>query len=121
MTDLSNSPATTGTGTGLTMKRLFTTPGVHLRGQHVQRATQSQRVLHLLPAHVHRPAQQQLVHDRPAVDLQHVDGDDVDAEPGEHGRHTCQGAGLVDQLHTHPQGLHAASVLGRCVVPVSRR
>jgi ribonucleoside-diphosphate reductase alpha chain len=29
MTDLSNSPATTGTGTGLTMKRLFTTPGVH--------------------------------------------------------------------------------------------
>ena len=29
MTDLSNSPAITGTGTGLTMKRLFTTPGVH--------------------------------------------------------------------------------------------
>ena len=29
MTDLSNSPATTGTGTGLTMQRLFTTPGVH--------------------------------------------------------------------------------------------
>ena len=29
MTDLSNSPATTGTGAGLTMKRLFTTPGVH--------------------------------------------------------------------------------------------
>ena len=29
MTDLSNSPATTGTGSGLTMKRLFTTPGVH--------------------------------------------------------------------------------------------
>ncbi|MFM1965325.1 MAG: hypothetical protein RL134_1050 [Actinomycetota bacterium] len=29
MTDLSNSPATTGTGTGLTMERLFTTPGVH--------------------------------------------------------------------------------------------
>ena len=29
MTDLSSSPATTGTGAGLTMKRLFTTPGVH--------------------------------------------------------------------------------------------
>ena len=29
MTDLSSIPATTGTGTGLTMKRLFTTPGVH--------------------------------------------------------------------------------------------
>ena len=29
MTDLSNSPASTGTGTGLTMQRLFTTPGVH--------------------------------------------------------------------------------------------
>ena len=29
MTDLSNSPATTGTGTGLKMQRLFTTPGVH--------------------------------------------------------------------------------------------
>ena len=29
MTDLSNRPATTGTGAGLTMKRLFTTPGVH--------------------------------------------------------------------------------------------
>jgi len=29
MTDLSSIPATTGTGAGLTMKRLFTTPGVH--------------------------------------------------------------------------------------------
>ena len=29
MTYLSNRPATTGTGAGLTMKRLFTTPGVH--------------------------------------------------------------------------------------------